>query len=79
MRKVSKVTAVILILLMILTLSQSVVFADTFEFDPSGETKNPFYPRGYMIEKSGRAYWLSSPFETSGTGYHCVHCGIAEI
>ena len=67
MRKLSKTIAVILIMLMTFALSQSIVFGDTFEFDPSGETKNPFYPRGYMIEKNGRAYWISSLFETSGT------------
>lgn len=63
----SKATAMLVILVMTLTLSQSFVFGDTYEFDPSGTTKNPFYPRGYQIEKNGKRYWLSSPFSTSGT------------
>lgn len=68
MRNLSRRIRIIFIVAMILALSQSVVFADTFEFDPSGETKNPFTPRGYMIEKgeSQRAYWMSSSFDNSG-------------
>lgn len=65
MRRISRIVTVILILMLSMTLVP--VSADTFEFDPSGATKNPFYPRGYMIEKNGRAYWLSSLFETSGS------------
>lgn len=50
-----------------LGLCTGAVFADTYEFDPSGETKNPFTPRGYMLEVEGTAYWLSSSFDNSGT------------
>jgi len=63
----SKAIAIILITVVVMTLTPGIVFGDTYEFDPSGETKNPFYPRGYQVEKNGKAYWLSSPFTTSGT------------
>lgn len=41
-------------------------YAGTFEFDPSGMTKNPFNPRGYMVEVNGQANWISSRFNNSG-------------
>ena len=53
MRNLSRKTRIIFIVAMILALSQSVVFADTFEFDPSGETKNPFTPERLYDRKGG--------------------------
>ena len=67
MKSIIKKSTVILIILVMALVSAAPVFGVTYKFDPSGEEKNPFCPRGYMIEVGdGTAKWLNSPFDNSG-------------
>lgn len=68
MRKLSRTALITIIMAMVFCWGQEACFADTYEFDPQEQSHNPFNPRGYMIEISGRqAKWISSPFDNSGT------------
>lgn len=47
-------------------MNSSVIFADTWEFGSSGSGKNPFTPRGYLVDTEKGQHWLRSPFDNSG-------------
>lgn len=66
MRKVSRITGIILILMMLWSMTASLVSADTWEFGTSGTGKNPFTPRGYLVDTEKGRHWLSSPYDNSG-------------
>lgn len=67
MKKIlNKFILTLTILIMVSVSAPLQVAAGTFEFDPSGMTKNPFNPRGYMVEVNGQANWISSRFNNSG-------------
>ena len=67
MRNLLRRTIFLFIGLMLLAGNLCAAFADTYEFEPDGSSKNPFNPRGYTIQKGNKGYWLSSPFNNSGT------------
>lgn len=66
-KKLNKYILIILTLTLSVTLIPASVFAGTYEFDPSGASKNPFNPRGYMVEVNGASNWISSRFDNSGS------------
>ena len=50
MRKFSRFTGIILIVMMAMGLAATVASAETWEFGTSGKGKNPFTPRGYLVD-----------------------------
>lgn len=66
MRRISRITSVILILMLIFGITASTVSADVWEFGSSGPGKNPFTPRGYLVDTEKGQHWLSSTFDNSG-------------
>ncbi|MCI7300256.1 MAG: hypothetical protein SOR93_02975 [Clostridiales Family XIII bacterium] len=66
MRKFSRFTGIILIVMMAMGLAATVASAETWEFGTSGKGKNPFTPRGYLVDTEKGQHWLSSPFNNSG-------------
>lgn len=66
MRRLSKISGLIFILLITLALSTAVSSAATWEFGTSGSGKNPFTPRGYLVDTDKGRHWLSSPYNNSG-------------
>jgi len=52
---------------MLLSLTTATVSADVWEFGTSGTGKNPFTPRGYLVDTEKGQHWLSSTFNNSGT------------
>ncbi|MGN0701969.1 MAG: hypothetical protein ACI4KL_02190 [Lentihominibacter sp.] len=65
MRKLSRITGIILIVIMLLA-SGTAASADVWEFGSSGDGQNPFTPRGYLVETEKGVHWLSSKFDNSG-------------
>lgn len=66
MRKLSRITGIILVLLMLLASAGTIVNADVWEFGTEGQGKNPFTPRGYLVETEKGVHWLSSSYDNSG-------------
>lgn len=66
MRRLSKISGLIFILLITLALSTALSSAATWEFGTSGSGKNPFTPRGYLVDTDKGRHWLSSPYNNSG-------------
>lgn len=66
MRRFSRIAGFIFILLMAFSLTTGAVSAETWEFGSSGEGKNPFTPRGYLVDTNKGRHWLSSPYNNSG-------------
>lgn len=66
MRKVSRIASTILILIMLWTMSEGTVSADVWEFGSEGPGKNPFTPRGYLVDTESGQHWLSSPYDNNG-------------
>lgn len=66
MRKLSRITGIILVLLMLWTSAAAVVNADVWEFGTEGQGKNPFTPRGYLVDTEKGQHWLSSTYDNSG-------------
>lgn len=66
MRKISRIVSIIFIWMLILGISASTVSADVWEFGTSGSGKNPFTPRGYLVDTEKGQHWLSSTFNNSG-------------
>lgn len=58
--------AICLLLLVMTGVSAASVFADTWEFGFSGSGKNPFTPRGYLVDTGKGQHWLSSAFDNGG-------------
>ena len=68
MRKFSGITRIIgtiLILIMLWSAAEVPTCADVWEFGSSGSGKNPFTPRGYLVDTEKVQHWLSSPFDNS--------------
>lgn len=42
-------------------------FADVWEFGTSGSGRNPFTPRGYLVDTDNGQHWLSSVYNNSGS------------
>ncbi|MCB6993047.1 hypothetical protein LI177_06060 [bacterium 210820-DFI.6.37] len=66
MRRASRVTGIILILMLFFGLTAGAVSADVWEFGTSGTGHNPFTPRGYLVDTEKGQHWLSSTFNNSG-------------
>ncbi|MDO4485599.1 MAG: hypothetical protein Q4C46_03290 [Bacillota bacterium] len=66
MRKLSRITGIFLVLLMLWTSAAAVVNADVWEFGTEGQGKNPFTPRGYLVDTEKGQHWLSSTYDNSG-------------
>lgn len=66
MRKLSRIIGTILIGIMFWSLSTAFVSADVWEFNSEGKQKNPFTPRGYLVETERGQHWLSSVYDNSG-------------
>ena len=66
MRKLSRITGIILILIMLWTSAAATVNADVWEFGTEGTGKNPFTPRGYLVDTEKGQHWLSSTYDNSG-------------
>lgn len=66
MRKFSRITGMVLILIMLLGLTAGPVFGETWEFGTSGHGKNPFTPRGYLVDTEKGTHWLHSVYNNSG-------------
>ncbi|MCQ4635642.1 hypothetical protein NE619_02785 [Anaerovorax odorimutans] len=66
MRKFSRITGMVLILIMLLGLTAGPVFGETWEFGTSGQGKNPFTPRGYLVDTEKGTHWLHSVYNNSG-------------
>lgn len=66
MRRLSKISGLIFILLITLALSTALSSASTWEFGTSGSGKNPFTPRGYLVDTDKGRHWLSSTYNNSG-------------
>lgn len=66
MRKFSRIISTILIVVLALGLSTTVSSAITWEFGSSGSGRNPFTPRGYLVDTNKGRHWLNSRFNNSG-------------
>lgn len=66
MRKFSRIISIILIVVLALGLSTTVSSAITWEFGSSGSGRNPFTPRGYLVDTNKGRHWLNSRFNNSG-------------
>lgn len=66
MRKFSRIISTILIVVLALGLSTTVSGAITWEFGSSGSGRNPFTPRGYLVDTNKGRHWLNSRFNNSG-------------
>ena len=66
MRKLSRITGIILILIMLWISAAIPVSADVWEFGTEGSGKNPFTPRGYLVDTEKGQHWLSSTYDNSG-------------
>ena len=42
-------------------------FADVWEFGTSGKGRNPFTPRGYLVDTDNGQHWLSNMYNNSGS------------
>ena len=42
-------------------------FADVWEFGTSGKGRNPFTPRGYLVDTGNGQHWLSNLYNNSGS------------
>ena len=42
-------------------------FADVWEFGTSGKGRNPFTPRGYLVDTDNGQHWLSNLYNNSGS------------
>lgn len=65
MRRLSKITVIITIVMLLFS-AGTVVNADVWEFGSSGDGQNPFTPRGYLVETEKGVHWLSSRYDNSG-------------
>lgn len=66
MRKFSRIIGIIMMCVMTLTLTAPTARCATWEFGTSGEGKNPFTPRGYLVDTEKGQHWLSSVYSNSG-------------
>ncbi|MGN0704778.1 MAG: hypothetical protein ACI4LD_09460, partial [Lentihominibacter sp.] len=66
MRKLSRITGIILILMMMWSFAAGSVSAVVWEFGTEGQGRNPFTPRGYLVDTEKGQHWLSSTFDNSG-------------
>ena len=66
MRKFSRIISIILIVVLALGLSTTVSSAITWGFGSSGSGRNPFTPRGYLVDTNKGRHWLNSRFNNSG-------------
>ena len=65
MRKLSRITVTILIILTFMWQTAVPVNAEVWVFGSEGPNKNPFTPRGYLIETDKGTHWLSSGYDNS--------------
>ena len=66
MRKLSRITGILLVMLMLWASAAAAVNADVWEFGAEGKGRNPFMPRGYLVETEKGVHWLSSTYDNSG-------------
>ena len=66
MRRLSRITGIFLILIMLWISAAAIVNADVWEFGSDGPGKNPFTPRGYLVDTEKGQHWLSSTYDNSG-------------
>lgn len=66
MRKFSRIIGIILVCVIGLVLTAPAASAGTWEFGSSGSGKNPFTPRGYLVDTDKGQHWLSSVYSNSG-------------
>ena len=66
MRKLSRISIIILILMMLWVSAAASVNADVWEFGTEGKGRNPFTPRGYLVETEEGIHWMSSRYDNSG-------------
>ena len=66
MRRLSRITGIFLILIMLWISAAAIVNADVWEFGSDGPVKNPFTPRGYLVDTEKGQHWLSSTYDNSG-------------
>lgn len=65
MRKVSRIIGTILILVMLISQATVTVNAEVWVFGSEGPNKNPFTPRGYLVETDKGTHWLSSGYDNN--------------
>lgn len=66
MRRLSRITGIFLILIMLWISAAAIVNADVWEFGSDGPGQNPFTPRGYLVDTEKGQHWLSSTYDNSG-------------
>lgn len=76
MRKISKSFAIILIIIVLGSIVPTTVFADVWEFGSSGPGRNPFTPRGYLVDTESGQHWLRSTYDNSG--FYVQYTGVAN-
>lgn len=76
MRKISKSFATILIVMILWSLFPATAFADVWEFGSSGPGRNPFTPRGYLVDTESGQHWLRSTYDNSG--FYVRYSGVAN-
>ena len=66
MRRLSRITGIFLILIMLWISAAAIVNADVWEFGSDGPGQNPFTPRCYLVDTEKGQHWLSSTYDNSG-------------
>ncbi len=66
MRKFSRMIGIIMLCMVALTLTAPAASGVTWEFGTTGVGKNPFTPRGYLVDTDKGQHWLSSVYSNSG-------------
>ncbi len=81
MRKFKKLISTAALVAILTFILNADAFAVTWEYGTSGNGKNPFTPRGYVIVTDTDKYWLNSRFDNSKepVSYTGVQNGISYI
>jgi len=81
MRKLKQLISTAALAVILTFILNTNAFAVTWEYGTSGQGKNPFTPRGYVIVTDTGKYWLNSRFDnSSGTvSYSGVQNGVSYI
>lgn len=66
MRKFSRIIGIILVCVLAIGLTAPAANCAVWEFGTSGQGKNPFTPRGYLVDTDKGQHWLSSVYSNSG-------------